>query len=70
MKIVIEDYNGNDLCEMNINLRKSILSVSQCDIEDLIGCDIADIDTDDNGREYLIIKLNEEEWKHKRYKAT
>lgn len=55
MKIVIEDYNGNDMCELHINTFTDI-----CEIDNLINCDIADVDEDDDGNEYLRIQLNEQ----------
>jgi hypothetical protein len=55
MKIVLEDYYGNDLCELHIDTFTDL-----CEIDNLIGCDIADVDTDDNGNEYLRIQLNEQ----------
>ena len=54
MKIVIEDYNGNDLCELHIDTFTDL-----CEIDNLIDCNIADMDIDDNGEEYLRIQLNE-----------
>ena len=56
MKIVIEDYNGNDLCELHIDTFTDL-----CEIDNLIGCNIADVDEDDNGNEYLRLQLYEEE---------
>lgn len=53
MKIVIEDYNGNDMCELHINTFTDL-----CEIDNLINCDIADVDEDDDGNEYLRIQLN------------
>ena len=53
MRIIIEDYNGNELCKIDINTFKDL-----CEIENLIGCDIANVDTDEQGNEYLRIQLN------------
>ena len=44
MRIKIEDYNGNDLCEFNITY---LTSPSR--LTDLENCSIADIDTDEYG---------------------
>jgi len=52
MKIKIEDYNGNDLCELNINTFTNLLQINN-----LIDCNIADIDVDEDGKEYLRIQL-------------
>ena len=53
MKIKIEDYNGNDLCEFNIN---TLTNLSQ--IDNLIDCNISDVDIDEDGKEYLRVQLN------------
>ena len=58
MKIVIEDYNGNDLCEIHIKISKDGFDLYY--IEKLVDCNIADADTDDNGEEYLRIQLDYE----------
>ena len=55
MKIVIEDYNGNNMCELHIDTFNDI-----CEIDNLINCNIADVDEDENGNEYLRIQLNEQ----------
>jgi len=52
MKIIIEDYYGNDLCELNIN---TFTNLSQ--INNLIDCNICDIDVDEDEIEYLRIQL-------------
>ena len=53
MKIVIEDYNGNDLCSFTVagNIENSIVRFD--------GCTHADTDVDDNGETFMRIKLNE-----------
>ena len=53
MRIKIEDYNGNDLCEINIPPLTDL-----CEIKELIGCNIADMDEDEQG-EYLRIQMEE-----------
>ena len=55
MRIIIEDYNGNELCKLDINTFTDL-----CEIENLIGCDIADVDTDEQGNEYLRVQLNKD----------
>ena len=53
MKIVIEDYYGNDLCTLKVvgNIENSIVGFD--------GCTHADTDIDDNGETFMRIKLNE-----------
>lgn len=51
MRIKIEDYFGNDICELHINTFTDL-----CQIDNLIDCNIADVDEDDDG-EYLRIQL-------------
>jgi len=53
MLIIIENYNGNDLCKIDINTFKDL-----CEIKNLIGCNIADIDTDEQGNEFIRVQLN------------
>jgi len=55
MRIIIEDYNGNELCKIDINTFKDL-----CEIDNLIGCNIADVDTDEQGKEYLRVQLNKD----------
>ena len=55
MIIIVEDYNGNELCKLDINTLKDI-----SEIENLIGCDIADVDKDEQGNEYLRLQLNKD----------
>lgn len=55
MIIIVEDYNGNELCKLDINTFKDI-----SEIENLIGCDIADVDKDEQGNEYLRLQLNKD----------
>lgn len=60
MKIIIEDYNGNDMCELHINAKytKEDTFNDICEIENLINCDIVD-EEDEDGKEYLrVIQLN------------
>ena len=51
MRIFIENYNGNDICCLNI---KTLTNVSQ--IKHLTDCSIADVETDGNG-EYIRLQL-------------
>jgi len=53
MRIKIEDYHGNDLCELHINTFKDL-----SEIDNLVDCNIADVDTDENGKEYLRIQMD------------
>jgi len=62
MRIIIEDYNGNDLCELHIDTFTDL-----CQIENLIGCNIADVDTDEKGKDYLRVQLNKENKKVCKY---
>ena len=53
MKIVIEDYYGNDICSFVVNL-------SQCDVLDLdqfVDCNYADMEVDENSEAYIRIQL-------------
>ena len=53
MKIVIEDYYGNDLCTLRVvgNIENSIVGFD--------GCSHADTDVDDKGETFMRIQLNE-----------
>ena len=53
MKIKIEDYYGNDMCELHIN---TFTDLSQ--IDNLIDCNIADVDVNEDGEEYLRIQMD------------
>ena len=46
MKIIIEDYNGNDLC-----------SFEALEINNFKDCNVADIDVDEKGIEYMRLQL-------------
>ena len=50
MKIIIEDYNGNDLC-----------SFEAFEIKNFKDCSVADIDLDENGVEYMRLQQEGEE---------
>ena len=50
MKVIIEDYNGNDLC-----------SFEAFEIKDFKNCSVADIDLDENGVEYMRLQQEGEE---------
>lgn len=52
MRIFIEDYEGNDLCSLNINTFTDL-----CQIKNLTDCSLADEETDANGT-YIRIQLN------------
>ena len=49
MKVMIEDYNGNDICSFECS-----------DFKNPINCSIADIDEDEEGIHYIRIQLEEE----------
>jgi len=51
MKIKIEDYFGNDMCEFHISTFTDL-----CQIDNLIDCNIADVG--DDGKEYLRIQMD------------
>ena len=53
MRIKIEDYYGNDLCEFHI---KTLSDLNQ--IDGLINCNIADIDLDEDEEEYIRIQID------------
>ena len=52
MRIFIEDYYGNDLCNFNIN---ELINISQ--IKNLTECSIADVENDKKGN-YIRIQLD------------
>ena len=54
-RIKIEDYNGNDIVELNLNFE--ILAEHIVETDDY---NIADLDEDDNG-EYIRVQLNHPE---------
>jgi len=58
MKIVIEDYNGNDLCSFKVNTFADGNGVD--DVGDFKDCNYADMDNDDNGESYIRIQLEKE----------
>ena len=49
MKVIIEDYYGNDLC-----------SFGALEIKDLKDCNVADIDEDEEGIKYIRLQIEEE----------
>ena len=53
MKVIIEDYNGNDVCSFRIPLLTNNLDM-------LEGCNIADIDIDEESNSYVRIQLEED----------
>jgi len=54
-RIKLEDYNGNDIVELNLNFE--ILAENIVETDDY---NIADLDEDDNG-EYIRVQLNHPE---------
>ena len=58
MKIVIEDYYGNDLCSFFAHIDSYHLDNTDCGgLLQFKNCDIADKDIDENGVEYIRIQL-------------
>jgi len=53
MKIVIEDYNGNDICSFRIPLLTNNLDMFE-------GCSLADIEVDEESNSYMRIQLDRE----------
>tara|TARA_Y100000593_G_C4093068_1_gene229470 strand:- start:89 stop:337 length:249 start_codon:yes stop_codon:yes gene_type:complete len=49
IKVIVEDYNGDYLC-----------SFDSKEVKNLKNCDIADIDTDENGIKYIRVQLTED----------
>ena len=49
MKVIVEDYNGNDLC-----------SFEAFAIKNFKNCNVADIDENEEGIEYIRLQINEE----------
>tara|TARA_Y100001963_G_scaffold99549_1_gene137019 strand:- start:210 stop:359 length:150 start_codon:yes stop_codon:yes gene_type:complete len=47
MKVIIEDYHGNDLC-----------SFEAFEIKNFKNCSLADIDEDEEGIRYIRLQLN------------
>jgi hypothetical protein len=58
MKIVIEDYNGNDLCSFKVNTFADNNGVD--DIGDFKDCNYADMDVDEYSEPYIRIQLEKE----------
>lgn len=54
-RIKIEDYNGNDIVELNLNLIQHSLNIVETD-----EYNVADLDEDDKG-EYIRVQLNHPE---------
>ena len=66
MKIFIEDYNGNDLCSFEVPALEVLYDIYEKDTmwlqrhlssNSMWNCSLADIDTDENGNEYIRIQL-------------
>ena len=55
MKIVIEDYFGNDLCSFFAEVRP--IDYLDDGFKRFNNCDIADRDIDEDGNEYIRIQL-------------
>ena len=49
IKVIVEDYNGDYLC-----------SFDSKEVKNLYNCDIADVDTDENGIKYIRVQLTED----------
>ncbi len=58
MKIVIEDYYGNDLCSFVINPRKENNGID-C-VAQFIDCSYADMEQDEYSEPYIRIQLENE----------
>ena len=56
MKVIIEDYNGNDLFTFNSNEWAKINK----DVINAFNCNIADIDKDEEGIKYIRLQIEEE----------
>lgn len=59
MKIVIEDYYGNDICSFKVNTFAKNNGVD--DIGDFVDCNYADMDEDENGEPYIRIQFENED---------
>ncbi len=55
MKVIIEDYNGNDLFTFNSIEWAKINN----DVLNAFNCDVADIDTDEEGIKYIRLQVRE-----------
>ena len=51
MKVIIEDYYGNDLC-----------SFEAYEIKNFKDCSLADIDEDEEGINYMRLQINNKIW--------
>ena len=49
IKVIVEDYNGDYLCRFDSK-----------EVTNLYNCDIADVDTDENGIKYIRVQLTED----------
>ena len=56
MKVIIEDYNGNDLFTFNSNEWAKINK----DVINAFNCNIADIDKDEERIKYIRLQIEEE----------
>jgi hypothetical protein len=59
MRIFIEDYNGNDLCSLNIDSFTNLSQNTFYTVRDLKDCSLADEETDLNGT-YIRIQIDNE----------
>ena len=57
MKIVIEDYFGNDLCSFFAGIDSRYLDDNCVGLLQFKNCDVADKDIDEDGNEYIRIQL-------------
>ena len=57
MKIIIEDYNGNDICSFRIPLLTNNLDMNDINTALFEGCSLADIDVDEESNSYVRIQL-------------
>ena len=55
MKIVIEDYYGNDICSFKVNT--FVDNNGLADIGDFKDCSYADMEEDENSEPYIRIQL-------------
>ena len=61
MKIVIEDYYGNDICSFKVNTFANNNGVD--DIGEFEGCNYADMELDEYSEPYIRIQLDNENLK-------
>lgn len=59
MKIVIEDYHGNDICSFKVNTFASNNGVD--DIGDFVDCNYADMEEDEFSEPFIRIQLEKKD---------